>query len=330
MVLDEVIQRFGISGAKRISELNSGHINNTYFAECESDKNYILQSLNRRVFRNPQAVMSNIAKIENAFSNSSEECIAVPHYLYTEDGDNYTEYNEEIFRLYAYAEPSAENIDRFYKAGFSFGTFIKTISHKNIHLDVTIERFHSFTDYFSALISADKSSPLKKIDNSIMRRLNSLRDTIEQVFTVDFPKRNVHNDAKISNVIFGEICTVIDLDTAMPGYAAIDYGDMIRSVCATDELDFTVIRDISKGFADGLDGILSDDEIYSLYYGILYVTGELAVRYLIDYLSKEKYFKDKTSAECLSRANELLRQLNMFISAGDEITSIIYKAFKKK
>jgi hypothetical protein len=164
----------------------------------------------------------------------------------------------------------------------------------------------------------------------IMRRLDSLGETLEQVFTVDFPKRNIHGDAKISNLILKKNCTVIDLDTVMQSYAAIDYGDMIRSVCPSELLELTVIRDVTNGFALGLDGILTDDEIYSLYYGILYVTGELAVRYLIDYLSDEKYFRCKTSADCLSRANELLRQLSVFISHGEEITSIIYKSFKKK
>lgn len=330
MVLSEVVQLFGIVGVTNITGIESGHINTTFLAECPEGERYILQSLNRSVFRNPQAVMGNIEKIEKVFDKFPEEKVTVPRCLHGADGDNYVEYCGEVYRMYKYAEPIREQPDRFYMSGFSFGTFIKRLSGKNIRLEPTIENFHSFSGYFSALTAADSCSSLKKIDNIVMRRLDSLRGTLEQVFTVDFPVRNVHNDAKISNLIFGEKCTVIDLDTAMEGYAAIDYGDMIRSVCTAEQLDFKVIRDITAGFADGLNGILSDDEIYSLYYGVLYVTGELAVRYLIDYLSDEKYFKGKSSSDCLFRANELLRQLNMFIAGGDEITDIIYKAFKKK
>lgn len=330
MVLEEVIQYFGIDGVIGISEVNDGHINSTFHVECRNGESYILQSLNRSIFHSPGTVMSNIKKIEKAFADSSEEKVTVPHYLLTADGANYVEEDDNVYRMYKFVGEKSGISDRFYMTGFSFGTFIRKLGRKNIRLEAAIDNFHSFQGYFSLLTAADKSSPFKKIDNIVMGRLDSLRETLEQVFTVDFPRRNVHNDAKISNVILGEQCTVIDLDTAMEGYAAIDYGDMIRSVCSAEELDFTVIRDITRGFADGLEGALTDDEIYSLYYGILYVTGELAVRYLIDYLSEEKYFKDKSSAACLSRANELLRQLSIFISAGDEITSIIYKTFKKQ
>lgn len=328
--MDDIIQRFGIRGAASFTEIKSGHINTTFLTECADGERYILQSLNRSVFRSPEAVMRNIAVIENVFSEASEEKVTVPHYLLTDEGANFTGFGNEIYRLYTYTEPFPEKPDRFYMTGFSFGTFIRRLSGRNVRLEKSIENFHSFSSYFSLLTSADSCSPLKKIDSIVMRRLDSLLATLEQVFTVDFPMRNVHNDAKIGNVIFGERCTVIDLDTAMEGYAALDYGDMIRSVCTAEKLDLTAVRDITLGFADGLEGILSEDEIYSLYYGILYVTGELAVRYLIDYLRDEKYFKDKTSSACLSRANALLRQLNMFIAGGDEITSIIYKAFKKK
>ncbi len=331
MISDEILSQFGIDGKARVSELVSGHINSTCLAQCNDGSRYIVQALNTRIFRNPDAVMKNISAVEKAFSRKDiTDEVTVPHYLTTVEGDNYIENDGEIFRAYTYTEPLDLPRDRYFRAGYAFGAFINTVNRKGVKFEVTIENFHSFDDYFSSLIAADKNSPLKKIDKIIMRRLSSLRDTIAQVFTVDFPKKNVHNDAKISNVVFGEKCTVIDLDTVMSGYAAIDYGDLIRSVCTSENTDLAVIRDVSRGFARGIDGILSDDEIYSLYYGILYVTGELAVRYLIDYLSDVKYFRDKTSAECLSRANELLKQLNKFISDGDEITSIIYKAFKKQ
>ncbi|MCD7890329.1 MAG: aminoglycoside phosphotransferase family protein [Ruminococcus sp.] len=330
MILNEIIQLFGIGGISRISEIQGGHINNTFLAECEDGRKYILQSLNQNVFHDQKAVMENISKIERVFADFSGEAVGVPHFLCTEKGVNYAEYRNEIYRVYKFVEDIPNGQNKFYRAGFSFGTFIRLIGKRNIRLKQTVRSFHSYQTYFSALAAADKSSSFRKIDSIVMRRLDSLGNALEQVFTMDFPKCCVHNDAKISNVVFGEKCTIIDLDTASEGYAAIDYGDMIRSASGSEKLDFAAIHDVTEGFADGLEGILTDDEIYSLYYGILYVTGELAVRYLINYLSDEKYFKGKTSAACLSRANELLRQLNIFISGGDEITSIIYKPFKKQ
>lgn len=326
----EITASFGVSDIASIYELKSGHINRTFLVECFNGEKYILQSLNSSVFRDPEAVMGNIRIIEELFNGADCGNVCVPQYVITADGKNYIESDGEIYRLYRYVEPITDNANQHYLMGFSFGTFMRLLNGKGVCLAVTIEKFHSFSNYFSLLTSADNNSFLKKIDKIIMMRLDSVCETLQQVFTVDFIKRNVHNDAKSDNIIFGEKCTVIDLDTAMSGYAAIDYGDMIRSACTAEQLNFTIIRDITRGFANGLSGLLTDDEIYSLYYGILYVTGELAVRYLIDYLSNEKYFKGRSSAYCLSRANDLLRQLNLFIKHGEDITSIIYKAFKKQ
>lgn len=330
MRINEIIENFGIGNAVNVSELDGGHINTTYLAETSDGERYIVQSLSERVFRSPETVMDNIAKIEKAFADFSDERVTVPHYLTTAEGQNFTVCNGEVYRAYSYTEPEKNIPDSLYRTGYSFGAFIRILSSRKLKLRNTIENFHSFQNYFSALTAADGNSPLKKIDKSIMRRLASVSETLNHVFTVDFPKRYVHNDAKISNVIIGEVSTVIDLDTAMQGYAAIDYGDMIRSVCTGGVLDIGTVMELTKGFADGLDGILSSDELDSLYYGILYVTAELAVRYLTDYLSDDKYFKGKTSGKCLRRANELLGQLNMFIMSGDDITDIIYKAFGKQ
>jgi hypothetical protein len=328
MILNNIVRLFGIENTVRISEIDGGHINNTFLAECADGGKYVLQSLNRRIFRNPDIVMKNIAKTVGAFDVVHDEKVSVPDFLCTSEGVNFAECDGEIYRMYRYAEFSDNVQDRLYRTGFAFGTFIRVMNAKNLNLEPSICDFHSYSTYFSTLTAAEKNSSLKKIDNSVTARLCSLQDTLEQVFTVDFPTRNIHGDAKISNVIIrDDTSIIIDLDTVMKGYTAIDYGDMIRSVSGT--LDFRSVRDITGGFSDGLGGILTDDEIYSMYYGILYVTGELAVRYLIDYVSEDKYFKGRSSADCLVRANELLRQLSIFISEGDEITSIIYKAFNK-
>lgn len=325
----DILYQFGIENIVSVSEISSGHINKTFIVECMDNKKLVLQSLNKKIFQNSDLVMKNLTAIERQYEASDCHDIIIPHYLYAGE-NNYFVKDGELFRLYTYFQELESCSGKHYKLGNAFGSYIKMLNSKNIHLENTIENFHNFSSYFTMLAAADSSSMLKKIDKSVMIRLGTLKETLSQVFTVDFPKRNVHNDAKLDNVIFGEKCMIIDLDTTMLGYAAIDFGDMIRSSCSFGELDFTVIRDITKGFANGTGGILNDDEIYSLYYGILYVTGELAVRYLIDYLSVEKYFKEKSSAACLSRANELLVQLNSFITHGDDIISIIYKEFKKQ
>lgn len=262
-----------------------------------------MQSINRKVFRNPRAVMGNIRKVEQAFKVSGQDIITVPHFL-NAGNENFLEMDGEVWRIYEYTEKSGFPENHDYMTGYAFGTFINILNSEDIVLKNTIESFHNFDGYYNRL-PAD-----------IMKRFSSLRDRLE-IFR-DVPERNVHNDAKKDNIIFGDRTTIIDLDTTMKGFVAIDYGDMIRS--GGD------IERITQGFADGLNGILSGAEIDSLYYGILYVTGELAIRYIIDSVSEERYFTTKTPEQCCRRAEDLLIQLECFENSPD-IENIIHKAF---
>lgn len=248
--------------------------------------------------------MENISRIETVFRKSEQEIITVPHYL-TADGKYYVEVNDEVWRIYEYTEQSYLPENKSYLTGYAFGKYINIINN-NIILDNTIENFHNFEMYYNRLpVGTEKF-------------FDKLRGKLE-IFG-DIPERNVHNDAKTDNIIFGQKITVIDLDTSMRGHVAIDYGDMIRSAGTEN------IAEITRGFADGLDGLLTPAETDSLYYGILYVTGELAMRYIIDSVSERRYFITKTPEQCRRRSEDLLKQLEYFES-NSGIKNIIRKAF---
>ena len=75
-------------------------------------------------------------------------------------------------------------------------------------------------------------------------------------------ERPVHNDAKIANVLFddasGEALAVIDLDTTMPGLAAHDFGDLVRSSVsdsAEDEPDLGRVAVRLAGLRGARDGL---------------------------------------------------------------------------
>lgn len=330
MEISRIAESFGLGSPSELTELNGGHINKTYLAECPEGL-YIMQSVNSSVFADPEAVMHNISALTALFSNQENAYIRLPEYLCA--GDKlWTEIDGFIWRVYSYAESKAPEMpcSRAWIAGRSFGEFMRIAGSRKLKLKCTVPGYHDFDAYFSRLNGAMTSVSMKKIDGAVINRLSSLNGTLSNIFTGDFPRRVIHGDAKTDNVIICDMPVIIDLDTIMDGYAALDYGDLVRSVCRGTEPDMQLIRDVTRGFAAGLDGVLSSDEVHSLYYGILWSTGELAVRYLIDHLTQERYFRDKTPAECLSRANELLHQLNRFIVMGDEITELIYECFRKK
>lgn len=308
---------FCLPEAEKLTELNKGHINRTFLAVCGGDK-YILQSLNRSVFHAPEVVMDNIGCIEAAFATAECSETAVPHFIACGD-KNYAVADGEIWRIYNYIAATADTAANAAAAGLAFGTFVRIMDGKKLSDIPVIENFHDFDSYFRVLASK------KGIEHGVMETLYKLRDDLGQVFTGALKKRIIHGDAKPDNVICGNICTIIDLDTAMYGHAAIDYGDLVRSVCRGNDL--APVREVTEGYAKGLCGLLDDDEVSSLYYGVLWITGELAVRYLIDSYSEVKYFRGKSSADCLDRANELFCRLDFFDSHGTEIKEMIMSCF---
>jgi Ser/Thr protein kinase RdoA (MazF antagonist) len=52
----------------------------------------------------------------------------------------------------------------------------------------------------------------------------------------ELPLRVTHNDTKINNLLVDEVTgkglCIVDLDTTMPGLAAYDFGDMVRTAAA--------------------------------------------------------------------------------------------------
>ena len=311
MEILETAELFGIKDIISAKEINTGHINRTFLINCIGGK-YILQSLSRKVFKNPEAVMRNISAIESAFEGYSHH-VGVPHYI-IKDGRNYIETDCEIWRIYKCIEDS-ETEFKSYLTGYSFGHFIKVID--GIKLEPTIENFHDFSGYI------EKLSEFADVPEEISGVYREVKGVFSGV-----PKRNIHADAKSENLIFSRKTAVIDLDTAMYSYTALDYGDMIRSSCVGGAVNLQSIIDITSGFSHGLGGILSVEEIDSLYYGTLWSACELAVRYLIDFYSGEEYFKGKTREQCRKRGENLADFAKVLKGNEKLLKDIINNSFK--
>lgn len=275
-----ILEKFGLTDVSSVTELSCGHINKTYLCECGGGK-YILQSLNRDIFRNPEITAENISAIEGAFEKFPDDKVFVPRYICC-DGRNYIEHNGGIWRIYGYTEGNGSYSP--YLHGFAVGRFLKIVNSCNIRLKNTLT-LHNFGD-------------------------------------LKLPLRNIHGDTKADNIIFGEKLTVIDLDTAMSGYICADYGDMIRSVTAK-EFSLSSVRDATNGFAEGLDGLLTAEEINSLYGGIVLIISELAERYSGGSVN----FPNKTAEQCLERERELRLQLCQFNDFERDIRAVISECF---
>ena len=153
------------------------------------------------------------------------------------------------------------------------------------------------------------------------------------------PLRVTHNDTKLNNVLIDDkthqgIC-VIDLDTVMPGLAINDFGDSIRfgaSTGAEDEKDLSLIQcDMhlfevyTKGFIEGCDGKLTDEEIKALPLGAKVMTFECGMRFLTDYLQGDTYFKIKYPEHNLDRCRTQLKLVADMEKKWDTMNEIVSK-----
>ncbi|MDE7226451.1 MAG: phosphotransferase [Ruminococcus sp.] len=287
MDVNRLTELFGVYGAVSVGKLKNGHINETYIVECKTGR-YILQSINRDVFEKPETIMRNISFIEDVFA--SERRVTVPHFMKS-GGRNYARYDGRIWRLYEYIESWDNYPNREYIHGFAVGTFMRVVNSGDFKFRNTITGFHDFGDGM-------------------------------EIFKSLMPMRNIHGDTKSSNIIYSERPAVIDLDTAMYSFAMVDYGDMIRSL-TTGGVNLDTIYQATKGFADGLENMLTGAEINSLYYGIILVIRELFRRY-----SNEHGFPNLTSGECAELAEQLVTQLGYIRRNEKAIIKIIGECFE--
>ena len=143
----------------------------------------------------------------------------------------------------------------------------------------------------------------------------SCRKIYAKIEAEQLPRRIVHNDTKLNNVLLdentGEGVSVIDLDTVMPGCVLHDFGDLVRATCCSvDENEKTFqkflfscrFESITKGYLDATYTMLEQDEVSGLASAPLVITYELGLRFLTDFLSGDKYFKTNHSHQNLERA----------------------------
>ena len=152
------------------------------------------------------------------------------------------------------------------------------------------------------------------------------------------PIRVTHNDTKLNNVLLdaktGAGVCVIDLDTVMPGLAAYDFGDSIRSGASTaaeDEKDLSKVSLSLTMFEAFVKGFLSEAKLNArerelLPMGAKLMTLECGMRFLADYLNGDKYFKVHREGHNLDRARTQFKLVRSMEENWDTMMEIVKRA----
>ena len=119
----------------------------------------------------------------------------------------------------------------------------------------------------------------------------------------------------------------------MPGLAVHDFGDAVRfaaNTAAEDEADLSKVSldlDLYRAFAEGFIGVtvdsLTQTEIDTMALGAVTITIELAVRFLDDYITGDKYFKVNYPGHNLIRARSQLALVQDMLRKYDDMKRIV-------
>ncbi|MBR5439663.1 MAG: aminoglycoside phosphotransferase family protein [Clostridia bacterium] len=338
--------------------LKGGNINTTYKVNCvDGDKRYeyLLQNINKFVFKEPFKVMANIVNVTDYIEKHKDK-----YSLYnlvfnkTVDGIPFVvDENGNFWRSTLYINcttfDSTDNLFVIEEAGNAFGEFIYTLRNFDTAiLHETIPNFHNtkkrIEDLEKTIAISTKSKKIetkKEIDYILSHKklASTLVDLIEKG---KLPLRVTHNDTRSNNVVFHKetlkALAVIDLDTIMPGITAYDFADSARSICsstADDEEDISKVyfnlekfEAFARGYLKKMSLILEPKEIETLGLSVFIITLELASRFLEDHLKGNVYFKVKHETHNLVRARCQLALANDVLNKMDEINKIIHKYVK--
>ena len=234
-----------------------------------------------------------------------------------------------------------------YKGGEGIGKFQAYLSDFNTPLTETIKGFHNIRWRFSqwdeaiARDAAGRVAGLKEEIGWIDSRREEMLAFWSLVENGTIPTRVTHNDTKISNILFddkGDVLCVIDLDTCMSSTSLNDFGDAIRSYTNTGDEDdrnpdrvgmsMEMFRAYTMGYLSQRKGNLAESEIDNLAFSARYITYEQVLRFLMDYIDGDKYYKTAYPEHNLVRTHAQYRLLQSIEGQYGAMKDTVYEYAK--
>lgn len=359
--LREIASSFALEGrVTAIDSLGEGFINDTFIVRTEAGApDYILQRKNQYVFPDVPAMMDNIRRVTEHIRRGviaaggdprREVMTVVPAKdgrLYHIDGDGqYWAVSVFIDDTTAYNKADSPELAR--KGGEGIGKFQAQLADFTEPLAETIKGFHNirhrFVQWDEALArdAAGRKKELTEEIGWIESRRAGMLDFWSKVEDGTIPTRVTHNDTKINNILFdkqGEVLCAIDLDTVMNSPSLNDFGDAIRSYANTgdeDDRDLSRVGISLEMFRAYTDGYLSqrakqltDAETDHLAFSARYITYEQVLRFLMDYIDGDTYYKIKYPDHNLVRTHAQYRLLQSMEGHYDQMCRIVAETADK-
>ena len=331
-----------------------GHINYTLKVTTDAGAEYVLQKINKYVFRDPVRLMANASAITEYLRKRIDDPRLALHFIPTYQGKFYhRDECGEFWRAYdfvgGFCLDMPETDEDFYQSALAFGRFQQQLmDFPADSLYETIPNFHNTIDRFRQLKESVKTDSCKRLADvqqelSFALAQEELAGTLQRMReSGELPLRVTHNDTKLNNVLLDRatrksLC-VLDLDTVMPGLSAYDFGDSIRfgaSTAPEDEpdvdkigLDLHLFEVYTKGYLQAAD--LTEKEIEMLPMGAFVITLETGIRFLKDYLDGDLYFKIAYPEHNLVRARSQLKLAADMLTKMGDMHNIVQRIAKEQ
>ncbi|MCQ2143732.1 MAG: aminoglycoside phosphotransferase family protein [Bacteroidales bacterium] len=352
MTLEAIAGQFSLEGTVlSIKPLGEGFINDTFTIKTgEGSPDYLLQRKNHLVFPDVPAMMDNIVAvtehIKKKVADPMRETLTVvdtkdgKHYYKDEDG-NYWAVCVFIEGTMSYFTADSPALAR--EGGIGIGRFQSLLSDFKTPLAEVIKGFHNmrwrFVQWDEAL-KADKAGRAASLATEI-GWIESRREEMMKFQSLvedgTIPTRVSHNDTKISNILFNasdrSVLCAIDLDTVMSSTVLNDVGDALRSytnTAAEDEPDLSKVSMSMDMFKAYIEGYLSEagsfltpiEKEYLAFSGI-FITFEQVLRFLMDYIDGDTYYKIKYPEHNLVRTHSQYSLLESMEAQYEEMKAFV-------
>jgi hypothetical protein len=327
MYLEKIAAQFQHEGTiDRVEVLGEGFINDTFiiYTKEESATNYLLQRKNKRIFTNVPAMMENIEKVCSHIRKKviarngdpkREAMTVVPAidgklYFQDEEGEFWAVC---VFIGETLTYQSAKTPELAYQGGKGIGLFQSMVADLDEPLTDILPGFHNIRFRFNqwdAVLAKDPAGRKARLTEEISWIENRREEMInfwKLVENDEIPTRTTHNDTKINNILFdlkGDVLCVIDLDTVLNSTCLNDFGDAMRSYTNTgaeddENLDnvscnLSIFEGFTKGYLSQTIAFLNQKELEYLAFSAKYITYEQVLRFLMDYIDGDNYYKIKS------------------------------------
>lgn len=358
--LEEIIAHFNIPGKiQSIRQLGDGFINDTFIVSTVDpvDNDYLLQRKNKHVFRLIPEMMANIEKVtvhlkRKILATGGDPEREALTLVKTITGDLYYQDKEGeywtlcIFISDCVVYDKADTLELARSGGKGVGKFQSTLADFDEELADILPGFHDMGFRFGQwdkVLEEDTLGRKKQVTEEISwieSRRKEVNDFWMMVENGTIPKRISHNDTKISNILFdseGEVLCMIDLDTVKNSMVLNDFGDAIRSYANTGKeddqnlenvsMDIEVFRAFTEGYISEARTFLSAPEIEYLAFSACLITYEQVLRFLMDYIDGDNYYKTDFADHNLSRARAQYKLLQSMEEQLPEMRKIVSDIF---